>query len=72
MDYAVGQRVQLADDTSLSDAVKVMHADDGATVLRRTDRHDSVRYLIRFDRTDAVFGMYWVSGSELVPVAKTA
>jgi hypothetical protein len=76
MDFVVGQRVTLAADASLSDAVMIMHADDSATVLRRRDRDGGVRYLIRFDRTDAVYGMYWVTGRQLVasdePVAASA
>ena len=65
MDYKVGQRVQLSEDADMSDAVKVLHGDDQATVLRRTDRNGSTRYLRRFDRSDAVYGMYWVSGGQL-------
>jgi hypothetical protein len=71
MDFAVGQRVVLAENASLSEAVKTLHSSDGATVLRRSDRcsdrEGGTRYLIQFDTMDALYGMYWLTAQQLSP-----
>ena len=63
--YGIGQRVMLAPGASVSVTVRTLHADDPGTVVRRVERQGRRNYLVQFDRTDAVFGLYWLEQEQL-------
>lgn len=64
--YAVGQRVVLAEQSTVSCTMAALHANDPATVVRRADRRGRIQYLVQFDRADAMYGLYWLETSQLV------
>ena len=63
--YGIGQRVMLAPGATVSVTVKTLHADDPGTVVRRVERQGRRNYLVQFDRTDAVLGLYWLEQEQL-------
>lgn len=64
--FRIGQRVTLAEASSVSSTVSSLHADDRATVLRCELRQGEEHYLVQFDRADVGLGLYWLPLSQLM------